>query len=202
MADSLSFLGQLIIAILIADFGITTVHLVSHRVGWMWRLHAVHHSIRRSYGLNGLMKHPLHQSLETIGGVAPLLLLGMPVHVAASLAGCVAIQLLMQHSNVAYRVGPLRLVPRWAGTPPRTASNRRGDHAAPGAAVAADCAGRDGARRHRSGSGRRVGVRPDAEHGDRSCAGMASGSHGQFCGWLLIGSVPVIRAIRGCGSRS
>jgi hypothetical protein len=23
-----------------------------------------------------------------------------------------------------------------------------------------------------------------------------------FCGWLLIGSVPVIRAIRGCGSRS
>jgi len=108
--SSVPFLGQLIIAILIADFGITTVHLVSHRVGWMWRLHAVHHSIRRSYGLNGLMKHPLHQTLETIGGVAPLLLLGMPVHVAASLAGCVAIQLLMQHSNVAYRVGPLRLV--------------------------------------------------------------------------------------------
>ncbi len=48
----------------------------------MWRLHAVHPSIRRSYGLNGLMKHPLHQTLETIGGVAPLLILGIPVHVA------------------------------------------------------------------------------------------------------------------------
>jgi hypothetical protein len=59
--SALPFLGQLLIAILIADFGITTVHLASHRVWWMWRLHAVHHSIRRSYGLNGLMKHPLHQ---------------------------------------------------------------------------------------------------------------------------------------------
>ena len=76
----------------------------------MWRLHAVHHSIKRFYGLNGLMKHPLHQALEMAGGVAPLIVLGMPVQVAGALAVCVAVQLLLQHANVDYRVGPLRTV--------------------------------------------------------------------------------------------
>ena len=37
-------------------------------------------------GLNGLMKHPLHQTLEMTAGVTPLLLLGMPVNVASALA--------------------------------------------------------------------------------------------------------------------
>ncbi|TGD89065.1 sterol desaturase family protein [Mycolicibacterium sp. CH28] len=79
------FVVQLLFAILIADFGITTVHLASHRVGWLWRLHAVHHSVGRFYGLNGLMKHPVHQALEMATGVLPLILLGIPVNVASAL---------------------------------------------------------------------------------------------------------------------
>ncbi|WP_163747005.1 sterol desaturase family protein [Mycolicibacterium helvum] len=104
------FVVQLLFAVLIADFGITTVHLASHRIGWLWRLHAVHHSIRRFYGLNGLMKHPVHQTIEMAAGVVPLILLGLPVHVASALSVCVAVQLLLQHANVDYRVGPLRSV--------------------------------------------------------------------------------------------
>jgi len=104
------FVAQLLFAILVADFGITTVHLASHRIGWLWRLHAVHHSIRRFYGLNGLMKHPVHQAVEMAAGVLPLILLGLPVQVASALSVCVAVQLLLQHANVDYRVGPLRSV--------------------------------------------------------------------------------------------
>lgn len=106
--NSLPLLVQVIVAVLVADFGITTVHLASHHVGWMWRLHAVHHSVRRCYGFNGLMKHPLHQALEMAGGVAPLIVLGLPVDIASALAACVAVQLLLQHSNVDYRIGPMR----------------------------------------------------------------------------------------------
>jgi len=106
----LPFVGQLLIAIVVADFGITTVHLLSHRIGLLWRFHAVHHSVKRFYGFNGLMKHPLHQTLETAVGVTPLLVLGMPLDVATALAFCVAVQLLLQHSNADYRVGPLRPV--------------------------------------------------------------------------------------------
>ena len=68
---------QLLLAIALADLGITLVHYASHRSPLLWRLHAVHHSVTRLYGFNGLMKHPLHQLLETLGGTLPLLLLGL-----------------------------------------------------------------------------------------------------------------------------
>ncbi len=99
---------QLLLAVFIADIGITLVHYASHRIDALWRLHAVHHSIKRMYGFNGLMKHPLHQFLETLGGTAPLILLGIPHDVMTLLIVAVVLQLLLQHSNVAYFVGPLR----------------------------------------------------------------------------------------------
>ncbi|MCD2127228.1 sterol desaturase family protein [Rhodococcus ruber] len=102
------FLLQVIVAILVADLGITIVHLASHKIGALWRFHAVHHSVTRFYGLNGLMKHPLHQTIEMAAGVAPLILIGLPVDVASALALAVAIQLLLQHSNADYRVGPAK----------------------------------------------------------------------------------------------
>ncbi|MBH3450679.1 sterol desaturase family protein [Pseudomonas putida] len=105
---------QLLLAIALADLGITLVHYASHRSPLLWRLHAVHHSVTRLYGFNGLMKHPLHQLLETLGGTLPLLLLGLPVDVAALLAFSVSIQLLLQHSNVDMRIGGLRHVFAWA----------------------------------------------------------------------------------------
>ncbi|WP_084487009.1 sterol desaturase family protein [Nocardia sienata] len=102
----LPFVVQVLIAILVADLGITLTHYASHKVGVLWRFHAVHHSVTRFYGLNGLMKHPLHQTIETAAGVTPLLLAGIPMPVAAALSLSVAVQLLLQHSNADYRVGP------------------------------------------------------------------------------------------------
>ncbi|WP_454196505.1 sterol desaturase family protein [Nocardia sp. Marseille-Q1738] len=107
---TLPFAVQVLIAILFADLGITLTHYASHKIGVLWRFHAVHHSVKRFYGLNGLMKHPLHQTIEMTAGVTPLLLLGIPVPVAAALSLAVAVQLLLQHSNVDYRVGPLKHV--------------------------------------------------------------------------------------------
>ena len=104
----LPFALQLLGTVLVFDLGITVAHWLSHKWGPLWRLHAVHHSVKRSYGLNGLMKHPMHQAVELTFGIAPLLVVGIPVRVAWALAFCVAIQLLMQHSNADYRVGPLR----------------------------------------------------------------------------------------------
>jgi sterol desaturase/sphingolipid hydroxylase (fatty acid hydroxylase superfamily) len=105
---------QLLLALMLADAGITLVHWASHRARWLWKFHAVHHSVQRMYGFNGLMKHPLHAGIEAAGAFAPLLLLGIPLPVAALLAFAVAIQLLLQHSNVDIRPGPLRHVFVWA----------------------------------------------------------------------------------------
>ncbi len=101
---------QVMLAVLIADVGITLAHFASHRVQALWRLHSVHHSVKRMYAFNGLMKHPLHLALETTAGAAPLVLLGVPQQVLFLLVFAVVIQLLLQHSNLAYFVGPFRAV--------------------------------------------------------------------------------------------
>jgi len=101
---------QLLLAILIADIGITLTHYASHKIAALWHLHAIHHSVTRMYGFNGLMKHPLHQLIETIAGVLPLLLIGIPSDVLALLIVAVAIQLLLQHSNTDYATGPFHTI--------------------------------------------------------------------------------------------
>jgi len=106
---------QLLLAIVVADCGITLAHWASHKLAGLWRFHAVHHSVQRMYGLNGLMKHPLHQAIETVAGTLPLLLAGLPVQIGALLAFAVVIQLLLQHSNARMRLGPLRRF--WAVAP-------------------------------------------------------------------------------------
>ncbi|MFF5204661.1 sterol desaturase family protein [Streptosporangium sp. NPDC000396] len=55
-------------------------------------------------------KHPLHQTLETSAGFAPLLLAGLPTDVATAAAVAAAVQLLLQHSNADYRIGALKYV--------------------------------------------------------------------------------------------
>jgi len=102
------FVLQVFFAVVVADMGITLVHMASHRIGWLWRLHAVHHSIKRFYGFNGLMKHPLHGAVELAAGTVPLLIIGLPKSVADALTVLIAVQLLLQHSNADYRVGSLR----------------------------------------------------------------------------------------------
>ena len=113
--DDWPLLWQLGAAILVADLGITLAHYASHRIAALWRLHAVHHAVKRMYGFNGLLKHPLHQAIELTAGVAPLVLMGMPQNIAWLLAFAVAIQLILQHSNVDMKIGPLVYI--WAVAP-------------------------------------------------------------------------------------
>ena len=101
-------IAQLAIALIVCDFVFMVVHLVSHRVPLLWRLHAVHHGVPRLYGLNGLVRHPLHQTLDMVLGTAPLVIMGMPVDVAVLLGFVISIQLLVQHANIDYALGPFR----------------------------------------------------------------------------------------------
>ncbi|MFV0368919.1 MAG: sterol desaturase family protein [Hyphomicrobiaceae bacterium] len=101
-------LAQLVVAVVVADLAFMLVHYWSHRVPLLWRLHAVHHGVPRLYGLNGLVRHPLHQTLDMVIGTAPLVIMGMPVDVAVLLGFVVSIQLLIQHANIDYKLGPFR----------------------------------------------------------------------------------------------
>jgi len=96
---------QLLLAIIIADFSMTIIHYWSHRVSWLWRLHAVHHGVHRLYSFNGLVRHPLHQMLDLAVGTLPLVLAGLSVDVAILLAFAISMQLLVQHSNTNFELG-------------------------------------------------------------------------------------------------
>jgi sterol desaturase/sphingolipid hydroxylase (fatty acid hydroxylase superfamily) len=100
--------AQLLLAIVIADFSMTMIHYWSHRVRWLWRFHAIHHGVHRLYSFNGLVRHPLHQLLDLAAGTLPLLLVGLPVEVAILLAFAISLQLLVQHSNIDYELGPFQ----------------------------------------------------------------------------------------------
>ncbi|MEM9026898.1 MAG: sterol desaturase family protein [Pseudomonadota bacterium] len=101
-------LAQLLLAIVLADFALTYLHYLSHKWSFLWRLHAVHHGVGRLYGFNGLVRHPLHQTIDLALGTSPLVIAGMPTEVAILLGLAISIQLIIQHANVSYVLGPFR----------------------------------------------------------------------------------------------
>ena len=99
--------GQVLLAFLAADFAFMMLHYLSHRLAPLWRLHAVHHGVGRLYGFNGVIRHPLHQTVDMVIGNAPLVIMGMPQDVALVLGFLISVTLIVQHSNVDARLGPL-----------------------------------------------------------------------------------------------
>lgn len=98
--------AQAALAFLIADIAFTVVHYWSHRYPTLWRLHSVHHGAGRLYGFNGVIRHPLHQTVDMVVGTLPLVIMGMPVDVAILLGFMITTTLVVQHSNVDARLGP------------------------------------------------------------------------------------------------
>jgi sterol desaturase/sphingolipid hydroxylase (fatty acid hydroxylase superfamily) len=98
------FAAQLLLAILILDFGVWIGHFLSHKFALLWRFHAVHHRVERIYSLNGLMKHPVSLIVEQIPAAVLLVGAGLPNDVALALTACTFVQLLVQHSNADYHV--------------------------------------------------------------------------------------------------
>lgn len=101
-------LAQLLLAVVLADFALSYLHHLSHRFEFLWRLHAIHHGVGRLYGFNGLVRHPLHQTIDLALGTSPLVIAGMPTEVAVLLGLVISIQLIIQHANVSYELGPFR----------------------------------------------------------------------------------------------
>jgi sterol desaturase/sphingolipid hydroxylase (fatty acid hydroxylase superfamily) len=103
------FWQQLLLALLIFDFCHYVIHRASHNVAFLWRLHAVHHAAKRLYWLNGNRRHPLHHAIEG-GGLAVLLLLGVPAQIWMTLLTLYTIHLILTHVNIDYKTGPLKYV--------------------------------------------------------------------------------------------
>ncbi len=92
----------------ILDLGLYAMHRLSHRVDWLWRLHAVHHSAPRLYWMNGERRHPLSAVLLAAPGLAVAVLLGAPAAALGAWLTLLSVHLAFQHANLDYSLGPLR----------------------------------------------------------------------------------------------
>jgi sterol desaturase/sphingolipid hydroxylase (fatty acid hydroxylase superfamily) len=97
-------------AILLGDFLIYWGHRLQHRVGFLWRFHAVHHSAQHLDWLAAHREHPL----DTIYTVSilnlPALVLGFPLDTIAGFIAFRGLCALYIHSNVRLPIGPLRML--------------------------------------------------------------------------------------------
>lgn len=105
---SIPFWMQVILALVMIDFFLFFVHWQSHKYLWLWKLHAIHHSSERLYFLNGEKRHALHQILEGGPGIVVCLFIGVPQPVVVAALALLAINMMMQHTNLDYKAGILK----------------------------------------------------------------------------------------------
>ncbi len=94
-------------ALLLADLGFYAAHRAFHAVPFLWRFHAVHHSIEELDWLAGARVHPIDQILTKGLSLVPLYALGFSTGAIAIHATIYMWHSVLLHSNIRLRFGPL-----------------------------------------------------------------------------------------------
>jgi len=93
-------LAQLGLALVLGELGHYAFHRLSHENGWVWRLHAAHHSAPRLYWLNATRFHVLDLFLIISCESIPLALLGAGADALGPYFVFRAVYGQLQHCNV------------------------------------------------------------------------------------------------------
>jgi sterol desaturase/sphingolipid hydroxylase (fatty acid hydroxylase superfamily) len=101
---------QVVLMLLIADFGRYWLHRASHAWPALWRLHAVHHAPEELHALNVGRFHPIEKLIQFTLDTVPFILLGASDTVVAGYLVFYAVNRFFQHSNVDVRRGMLNWI--------------------------------------------------------------------------------------------
>lgn len=85
-------------------------HRLMHRVAFLWRCHAIHHSQRSLTLLTGYRFHPLDELAASLVGFALGLVVGVAPPMGVALTFAVAVYAALQHEDTGWSYGPLGLV--------------------------------------------------------------------------------------------
>lgn len=99
---------QTIEVIIIADIGFYAAHRAFHAVPFLWRFHAVHHSIEEMDWLAAHRVHPFDQIMTKTCSLLPVSALGFSDAAIALFAFTYQWQALLIHSNTRVAFGPLK----------------------------------------------------------------------------------------------
>ncbi|MDX2099131.1 MAG: sterol desaturase family protein [Leptolyngbyaceae cyanobacterium bins.59] len=98
---------QAIEAIFVADLGYYIAHRLLHTVPWLWRFHAVHHSVREMDWLATVRVHPVDQVFTKLFQLVPLYLLGFSTQTFAVYVIVSATIAFFIHANLRLDLGAL-----------------------------------------------------------------------------------------------
>ena len=104
----LNFWVALFLIVLVADLVQYWTHRAYHEVPLLWRLHAVHHSVKSMDWLAGSRQHILELLITRTLVLAPIYVLGFSKQVIDAYIIVVGFQAVFNHANVSVRLGPLR----------------------------------------------------------------------------------------------
>jgi sterol desaturase/sphingolipid hydroxylase (fatty acid hydroxylase superfamily) len=101
---------QAVEVVLLSDLLIYWGHRLQHRIGFLWRFHAVHHSAEHLDWLAAHREHPL-DTVYTMGLInLPAFVLGFPLETLAGFIAFRGVWAIYIHSNVRIPFGPFRVL--------------------------------------------------------------------------------------------
>ncbi|CAN7604365.1 sterol desaturase family protein [Rhizobium sp. LjRoot258] len=101
---------QVVLGLIIAEFGLYVAHRAAHEILSLWRFHALHHSVERLWVVNTGRFHVVDSLFKIALSQIPLYLLGAPLPVFLWISAVTAFIGLLTHCNMDVRTGPLDLV--------------------------------------------------------------------------------------------
>lgn len=102
--------AQVLMGVVIAEFPLYWAHRLGHEWPFMWRFHAVHHSVTKLWFVNTGRFHIVDSLVKVLGSMALLLALGAPVEIVQWLSAITAFIGLLTHCNVDMRCGVFNYV--------------------------------------------------------------------------------------------
>ncbi|MDP1739866.1 sterol desaturase family protein [Polaromonas sp.] len=108
--QNLPFWAAVLLIVLVADLAQYWTHRAYHQVPMLWRLHAVHHSVKSMDWLAGSRQHIVEVLITRTLVLAPIYVLGFSKEVIDAYIVIVGFQAVFNHANVSVHLGPLRYV--------------------------------------------------------------------------------------------
>ena len=101
---------QAVEVVVLSDFFVYWGHRLQHRVGFLWRFHAIHHSAEHLDWLAAHREHPV-DSIYTVGLInLPAFIMGFPLETLTLLIAFRGMWAIYIHSNVRLPIGPFRML--------------------------------------------------------------------------------------------
>lgn len=103
-------LAQIALGLVVVEAGLYWKHRLAHEWPWLWRFHAVHHSVTRLWFFNTGRFHVVDTATGLLVGMPVLLLLGAPQPVLLMVSAVTAVIGMLTHCNIEMRCGPLNYI--------------------------------------------------------------------------------------------